>query len=151
MGSRRVEDAMGVNLNTILIKLKCENTQHRMDCIQLAHPTQLCYSVFLSALICRIYKWNIQTLFGFILLFLLNHTESLCPIIFLYIVMFYQDHRKYYQGCYGKLKLNICFQSLGGQFYIYFVFYVDTTLTDCYHPTVFLRSIHQELFVITRD
>ena len=41
---RRVED--GVNLNTILIKLKCENTQHKMDCIQLAHPTQLCYFQF---------------------------------------------------------------------------------------------------------
>ena len=32
--------------------------------------------------------------------------------------MFYQDHHKYYKGCYGKLKLDICFQSLGGQFYI---------------------------------
>ena len=46
LGSRRVEDAKGVNLNTILTKLKCENTQHNMDCIQLAHPTQLCYFQF---------------------------------------------------------------------------------------------------------
>ena len=66
-------------------------------------------------------------------------------------ILLNQDHRKYYQGSYGKLKLNNFFQSLSGQFYIYFVFYVDTTLTDCYHQTVFLRSIHQELFVITRD
>ena len=34
--------------------------------------------------------------------------------------MFYQDHRKYYKGDYGKLKLNIYFQSLGGQFYTLF-------------------------------
>ena len=33
LGSRRVEDGKGLNLNTILIKLKCENTQHKMDCI----------------------------------------------------------------------------------------------------------------------
>ena len=46
LGSRRVEDGKGVNLNTILIKLKCENTQHKMDCIKLAHPTQLCYFQF---------------------------------------------------------------------------------------------------------
>ena len=46
LGSRRIEDAKGVNLNTILIKLKRENTQHKMDCIQLAHPTQLCYFQF---------------------------------------------------------------------------------------------------------
>ena len=46
LGSRRFEDGKGVNLNTILIKLKCENTQHKMDCIQLAHPTQLCYFQF---------------------------------------------------------------------------------------------------------
>ena len=46
LGSRRVEDAKEVNLNTILIKLKCENTQLRMDCIQLAHSTQLCYFQF---------------------------------------------------------------------------------------------------------
>ena len=76
------------------------------------------FQSFLSTLLCRIYKWNIQTLFGFFLLFLLSHTESLCLIIFLNNVMFYQDHRKYYKGCYGKLKLDICFQSLGGQFYI---------------------------------
>ena len=87
LSSRRVEDGKGVNLNTILIKLKCENTQHKMDCIELAHPTQLCYSVFLSALICRIYKWNIQTLFALFLLFLLGHTESLCSLIFLYILI----------------------------------------------------------------
>ena len=139
LGSRRVEDAKEVNLNTILIKLKCENTHHNMDCIQLAHPTQLCYfnsvnlllsvwfdtytfsfesiSVFLSTLISRIYKWDIQILFGFLLLFLLSRTENLCSLIFLYILMFYQDHRKYYKGYYGKLKLNICFQSLRGQFY----------------------------------
>ena len=49
LGSRRVEDAKEVNLNTILIKLKCENIHHNMDCIQLAHPIQLCYfnSVYL--------------------------------------------------------------------------------------------------------
>ena len=46
LGSRRVEDAKGVNLNTILIKLKCENTQHKMDCIELAQPTQLSYFQF---------------------------------------------------------------------------------------------------------
>ena len=46
LGSRRVEDGKGVNLNTISIKLKCEYTQHKMDCIQLAHPTQLCYFQF---------------------------------------------------------------------------------------------------------
>ena len=46
LGSRRVEDGKGVNLNKILIKLKCENTQHKMDCIQLAHPTQLYYFQF---------------------------------------------------------------------------------------------------------
>ena len=34
-----LEDAKGVNLNTILTKLKCQHTQHRMDCIQIAHPT----------------------------------------------------------------------------------------------------------------
>ena len=43
---RRVEDGKGVNLNTILIKLKCENTQHIMDCIELAHPTQFYYFQF---------------------------------------------------------------------------------------------------------
>ena len=37
--------------------------------------------------------------------------------------MFYQDHRKYYKGYYGKLKLNIYFQSLGGQFYTLRVLY----------------------------
>ena len=41
-----VLNGKGVNLNTILVKLKCENTQHKMDCIQLAHPTQLCYFQF---------------------------------------------------------------------------------------------------------
>ena len=50
LGSRRVEDGKGVNLDTILIKLKCENTQHKMDCIELAHPTQLLFSI---QLICR--------------------------------------------------------------------------------------------------
>ena len=76
------------------------------------------FQSFLSTLLCDIYKWNIQSLFGFFLLFLLSRMESSCLIIFLYIVMFYKDHRKYYKGCYGKLKLDICFQSLGGQFYI---------------------------------
>ena len=42
LGSRRVEDTKGVNLNTILIKLKCQNTQHKMDCVALPHPSQLC-------------------------------------------------------------------------------------------------------------
>ena len=65
------------------------------------------FQSFLSTLLCRIYKWNIQTLFGFFLLFLLSRTESFCLIIFLYIVMFYQDHRKYYKGCYGKLKKQL--------------------------------------------
>ena len=74
-------------------------------------------SVFLSTLICHIYKWDIQTLFGFLLLFMLSRTENLWSLIFLYVLMFYQDHRKYYKGYYGKLKLNIYFQSLGGQFY----------------------------------
>ena len=35
----------------------------------------------------------------------------------IHILMFYQDYRKYYKGYHGKLNLNICFQSLGGQFY----------------------------------
>ena len=41
LGSRRVEDAKGVHLNTILIKLKCGNTQHKMDCIQPEFSLQL--------------------------------------------------------------------------------------------------------------
>ena len=68
----------------------------------------ICCSQFnLILILCRVYKWNIQTLFGFLLLFLLSRTESLCLIIFLNIVMFYQDHRKYYKGCYGKLKKQL--------------------------------------------
>ena len=116
-------------------------------------------SVFLSTLICRIYKWNIQTLLGFFLLFLLSRTESLCLLIFLYILMFYQDHRKYYEGYYGKLKKtsasNLCADS-----YTYFVFYVDTTLNNCciYFQQkslsirlYFFRSKHKAIYVITWD
>ena len=109
-------------------------------CIELAHPTQLCYFQFrlfvavsltwylhfkfwdYSSLsfnfnLSYFYKWAIQSLLGFFLLFLLSRTENLCSLIFLYILMFHQDHLKYHKGYYGKLKLNICFQSLGGQFY----------------------------------
>ena len=125
LGSTRVEDAKGVNLNTILIKLKCENTQHKMDCVELSHPTQLCYFQFSSfaavSLTWYFYIkfWDYYSLSfysnlsclqvkhsdsGFFLLFLLSRTESLCLLIFLYILMFHHDHRKYYKGCYGKLK-----------------------------------------------
>ena len=46
LGSRRIEDGKGVNLNTILIKLKCENTQHKMDCME--HSYVIFNSAYLS-------------------------------------------------------------------------------------------------------
>ena len=52
LGSRRVEDGKGVNLNIILSRLKCENTQHKMDCIELTYPCQfnLIYASFTNSL-----------------------------------------------------------------------------------------------------
>ena len=74
-------------------------------------------SVFLSTLICRIYKWNIRNLFGLFLLFLLSRTESLCLLIFLYILMFYKTIANIMKVTMENWKNN-CFQSLREQFYI---------------------------------
>ena len=48
LGSRRVEDGNGVNLNTILIKLKCENTQNKMDYRTCAPNTVMLFSIQLT-------------------------------------------------------------------------------------------------------
>ena len=48
LGSRRVEDAKGVNLNTILIKLKCENTHNTKWTVSNLR-TQHSYVIFNSA------------------------------------------------------------------------------------------------------
>ena len=73
--------------------------------------------------------------------------------------MFYQDHRKYYKGYFGKLKKTSTSNSLGAQFYIYFVFYIDTTLNNCYNHfhqkslsirLHFFLSIHKAMYFISR-
>ena len=73
--------------------------------------------------------------------------------------MFYQEHRKYYKGYYGKLKKHLL-PTLWADSSTYFVFYVDTTLNNCCNhiqqkflsiSLYFFRSIHNAIYVITRD
>ena len=54
--------------------------------------------------------------------------------------MFPHDHRKYYKSYYGKLKLNISFQSLHGQLY--------TLRVLCrYYSEEFLQSFSTKKFI----